>query len=120
MSSPNDKTASRIEYSISHNNNEITYTFNQDSNTSQNSLVQNMRNISMEEQFMNDLESDVIENNFICQKCLSVPLIENITDLYMTVSCDHLVFPNILPSDFYRRFPTVDSKQMLKLFDKGT
>ena len=114
MSSSNDKTVSRIE-SISNTNNEITYSFNQDSNSSQNPLIQNMRDISMEEHFMKKLEEDVNENNFICKKCLSVPLIENITDLYMTVSCDHLVLPHILPSDFYRHFPTVDSEQM---FDK--
>ena len=115
MSSSNDKTVSRIE-SISNTNNEITYSFNQDSNSSQNPLIQNMRYISMEEHFMKKLEEDVNENNFICKKCLSVPLIENITDIYIKGSCDHLVFSEILPSHFYSRFPTVESKHM---FDKS-
>ena len=115
MSSSNDKTVSRIE-SISNTNNDITYSFNQDSNSSQNPLIQNMRDISMEEHFMKKLEEDVNENNFICKKCLSVPLIENITDIYIKGSCDHLVFSEILPSHFYSRFPTVESKHM---FDKS-
>jgi hypothetical protein len=43
-------------------------------------------------------------------------LIENITDIYIKGSCDHLVFSEILPSHFYSRFPTVESKYM---FDKS-
>ena len=112
MSNSNDKTVSRIEkgtsINIFENSNSST-----DNSCSQNSMAQNIYSEEQKDKFNNALETDVKENNFICKKCLSVPLIEKLQDLYITFSCDHLVLPDIYPTEFYENFIDKDNEQKL-------
>jgi len=109
MSNSNDKTVSRIEKDTSINIFENP-NYSTDNSCSQNSMVQKMESEDKKVKFNNALETDVKENNFICKKCLSVPLIEKIQDLYITVSCDHLVLPDIYPTEFYENFTDKDNE----------
>ena len=109
MSNSNDKTVSRIEKDTSINIFENP-NYSTDNSCSQNSMVQKMESEDKKVKFNNALETDVKENNFICKKCLSVPLIEKLQDLYITVSCDHLVLPDIYPSEFYENFTDKDNE----------
>ena len=74
-------------------------------------------NISKTETTISSKNNQISHNknskNLICEECWSIPLIEEIQDLYITISCDHLFLPNIIPSEFYNYFTVVDNEQML-------
>ena len=110
MNRSNNKTISKIEYSISSKNADNSFSFSQNSQI-QDSFAQNFENIEIKERLEKALASNVKEKNFFCNKCFSMPLIEYIHDLYITFSCDHIFISNIFPSKFLKHFTDEDIEQ---------
>ena len=103
MDPSDNKTLSKVEYSISSKNSDNSFSFIQNSEN-QNSLGQNIENTDNIVIFESELKSNINSKNFFCNKCYSMPLIEYIHDLYITYSCDHIFISNIFPSNFLKYF----------------
>ena len=72
MDPSDNKTLSKVEYSISSKNSDNSFSFIQNSEN-QNLLEQNMENTDNKKIFESELKSNINSKNFFCNKCYRCP-----------------------------------------------